>query len=313
MSAAAVVGTTGDTAATATAELAAGDKAAESSAPAAELAGSGLGAHGKKVSTQDIQLVQNLIERCLQMYMSQREVVYTLQQQAKVEPGFTQLVWQKLEEQNPDFFKAYYTRLKLKDQIVLFNHLLEQQVAMFQKMQRQCMAPAGMMLGPRPMMPMPGMPYHMGMSMPMSSIPSPAPAPMMGIKAEGGLDLAEGADRSDHGQAGDSPMDIAGLSLPHTASVDGLHNQSHPFNSADSLGAVMMSMSSPLRTSGSGDLGMGRNLSFGNFGTIGDFDPMGTNHDSSMLQSHTPQDLPRNFSLSELAGLDDLDGKQPGS
>jgi uncharacterized protein (TIGR01589 family) len=71
------------------------------------------------------------------------QVVYTLQQQAKVEPGFTQLVWQKLEEQNPDFFKAYYTRLKLKDQIVLFNHLLEQQVAMFQKMQRQWMAPTG--------------------------------------------------------------------------------------------------------------------------------------------------------------------------
>ncbi len=69
-----MVGTTGDTAATPTAELAAGDKAAESSAPAAEVAGSGLGAHGKKVSTQDIQLVQNLIERCLQMYMSQREV-----------------------------------------------------------------------------------------------------------------------------------------------------------------------------------------------------------------------------------------------
>ncbi len=74
MSAAAVVGTTGDTAATAIAELAAGDKAAESSAPVAEAPGSGLGAHGKKVSTQDIQLVQNLIERCLQMYMSQREV-----------------------------------------------------------------------------------------------------------------------------------------------------------------------------------------------------------------------------------------------
>lgn len=32
-------------------------------------------------------------------------------------------------------------------------------------------------------MPMPGMPYHMGMSMPMSSIPSPAPGPLMGIKA----------------------------------------------------------------------------------------------------------------------------------
>jgi uncharacterized protein (TIGR01589 family) len=71
------------------------------------------------------------------------QVVFTLQQQAKVEPGFTALVWQKLEEQNPDFFAAYYTRLKLKDQIVLFNHLLEQQVAMFQKMSRQYMTPAG--------------------------------------------------------------------------------------------------------------------------------------------------------------------------
>ena len=34
----------------------------------------GLGSQGRKVSTQDIQLVQNLIERCLQMYMSRREV-----------------------------------------------------------------------------------------------------------------------------------------------------------------------------------------------------------------------------------------------
>ena len=36
---------------------------------------------------------------------------------------------------------------------------------------------------PRPMMAMPGMPYHMGMSMSMSSIPSAAPTPSMGIKA----------------------------------------------------------------------------------------------------------------------------------
>lgn len=42
---------------------------------------------------------------------------------------------QKLEEQNPDFFRAYYTRLKLKDQILLFNHLLDQQVAVVQRMQ----------------------------------------------------------------------------------------------------------------------------------------------------------------------------------
>ncbi|PKU70081.1 hypothetical protein MA16_Dca016365 [Dendrobium catenatum] len=35
--------------------------------------------------------VQNLIERCLQLYMNQKEVVDTLLYQAKIEPGFTEL------------------------------------------------------------------------------------------------------------------------------------------------------------------------------------------------------------------------------
>ncbi|KAM3339535.1 hypothetical protein BC332_26740 [Capsicum chinense] len=82
----------------------------------------------KKVSRQDIQLVQNLIERCLQLYMNQKEVVSTLLQQAKIEPDFTELVWQKLEEENPEFFRAYYVRLSVKDQIQKFNDLLDRQV-----------------------------------------------------------------------------------------------------------------------------------------------------------------------------------------
>ncbi|KAJ4701124.1 hypothetical protein OWV82_024412 [Melia azedarach] len=82
----------------------------------------------RRVSRQDIQLVQNLIERCLQLYMNQKEVVETLLAQAKIEPGFTELVWQKLEEENRDFFKAYYLRLMVKHQIIEFNKLLEQQV-----------------------------------------------------------------------------------------------------------------------------------------------------------------------------------------
>ncbi|KAF2586807.1 hypothetical protein F2Q70_00037549 [Brassica cretica] len=45
----------------------------------------------RRVSRQDIQLVQNLIERCLQLYMNQKEVVETLLEQAKIEPGFTEL------------------------------------------------------------------------------------------------------------------------------------------------------------------------------------------------------------------------------
>ncbi|XP_077226979.1 uncharacterized protein LOC143860294 [Tasmannia lanceolata] len=81
----------------------------------------------RKVSREDIELVQNLIERCLQLYMNKGEVVKTLLSRAMIEPGFTSLVWQKLEEENADFFRAYYTRLKLKKQIILFNHLLEHQ------------------------------------------------------------------------------------------------------------------------------------------------------------------------------------------
>ena len=38
-----------------------------------------------------VEQVQNLIERCLQLYMNQRDVISTLQFQAKIEPGFTSL------------------------------------------------------------------------------------------------------------------------------------------------------------------------------------------------------------------------------
>jgi len=62
--------------------------------------------------------------------MSQREVVAVLQQHARVEPEFTSLVWEKLEEQNAEFFAAYHARLRLKDQILSFNALLEQFAAL---------------------------------------------------------------------------------------------------------------------------------------------------------------------------------------
>ncbi|KAJ0963011.1 hypothetical protein J5N97_028133 [Dioscorea zingiberensis] len=81
----------------------------------------------RKVSREDIELVQNLIERCLQLYMNKGEVVRTLSNRARIEPGFTTLVWQKLEEENSEFFRAYYIRLKLKKQIIMFNQLLEHQ------------------------------------------------------------------------------------------------------------------------------------------------------------------------------------------
>ncbi|CAJ2671612.1 unnamed protein product [Trifolium pratense] len=81
----------------------------------------------RQVSYQDVEWVQNLVERCIQLYMTPKEVVTTLQNQANIEPEFTKSVLQRLEEQNPEFFKAYYTRLALKQQIEEFNKLLEKQ------------------------------------------------------------------------------------------------------------------------------------------------------------------------------------------
>ncbi|KAL5062968.1 hypothetical protein RYX36_024705, partial [Vicia faba] len=71
--------------------------------------------------------VQHLIELCLQLYMNKKEVVETLSAKAKVEPVITESVWQRLEEENQEFFKAYYLRLMLKEQITEFNRLLEEQ------------------------------------------------------------------------------------------------------------------------------------------------------------------------------------------
>ncbi|XP_020548752.1 uncharacterized protein LOC105159892 isoform X2 [Sesamum indicum] len=65
--------------------------------------------------------------------MSQKEVVSTLLHQAKIEPGFTELVWQKLEAENQEFFRAYHLRLIVKDQILRFNQLLERQVQLMRQ------------------------------------------------------------------------------------------------------------------------------------------------------------------------------------
>ncbi|XP_077249612.1 uncharacterized protein LOC143889323 isoform X2 [Tasmannia lanceolata] len=80
-----------------------------------------------KVSCEDLDRVKNLIEHCLQLYMNKEEVVKILSSQAKIEPAFTCVVWERLEEENADFFKAYYIRLKLKKQINMFNNLLQRQ------------------------------------------------------------------------------------------------------------------------------------------------------------------------------------------
>lgn len=87
----------------------------------------GVQMRSRKVSSDEVQRVQQLIEQCLLAYMTLHETVYALQENSRIDPAFTTLVWQKLEEQNPDFFKAYYQRLKVKQQIVLFNYYVGRQ------------------------------------------------------------------------------------------------------------------------------------------------------------------------------------------
>lgn len=43
------------------------------------------------------------------------------------------VVWQRLEEQNPEFFRGYHVRLRVKEQITAFNYLATQQYQALQK------------------------------------------------------------------------------------------------------------------------------------------------------------------------------------
>lgn len=88
---------------------------------------------GRKFTPEEIKVVQNLIECCLRLYMSQNEAITALHIQRNIEPGFIGLVWQKLEEQNPEFFQAYNIRLRIKEQISAFNFLVSQQANLMQK------------------------------------------------------------------------------------------------------------------------------------------------------------------------------------
>lgn len=88
------------------------------------------GGEGRKV---DIDMVHYCIEQCLKLYMSRKEAARTLFIQKNIKPQITEIVWQRLEEQNQEFFKAYYLNLAVKDQIMEFNKLLADQVEVMQR------------------------------------------------------------------------------------------------------------------------------------------------------------------------------------
>lgn len=80
---------------------------------------------------------QCLIESCLQRYMAKEEVVRDIEEKDLMGPWLTDLVWRRLEKDNPEFFGRYYARLELIKQISMFNQLLECQFQLLEQSKEQ--------------------------------------------------------------------------------------------------------------------------------------------------------------------------------
>lgn len=263
----------------------------------------------RRISAADIQRVQNLIERCLQLYMPRKEVVQTLQAQAKIEPSFTNLVWQKLEEQNPDFFRAYYTRLKLKDQIVMFNYLLEQQVHMVQKLHMNwlqalpsLMTRPGMPMPPMPLMPgaVPGMLPNGNTPFPQFPLQQNVPPGMPGQMMLSGMPMAAPVLDPNAGGFGHS----LGSSQAHSHMGTDMLTSSLNDAALDTGGSELQMLSSGLQEHADDIMvGLGSLSSLQNNGNGDSHGGFGANLGLDINNSDLPN-LPKSFSFSDFGGLD---------
>jgi uncharacterized protein (TIGR01589 family) len=75
----------------------------------------------RKFGTREIVIVQSLIERCLMFYATKEEVIEILEKKCGIDEVITSVIWDKLEQQNEEFFKEYHQRLKMKERIEAFN------------------------------------------------------------------------------------------------------------------------------------------------------------------------------------------------
>ncbi|KAH8488808.1 hypothetical protein H0E87_024441 [Populus deltoides] len=277
----------------------------------------------RKVSRQDIELVQNLIERCLQLYMNRDEVVKTLLTRARIDPGFTTLVWQKLEEENADFFRAYYIRLKLKKQILLFNHLLERQYHLmkYPVPSKVPLAPIQNGIHPMPVnnlpmgypvlqqppMPAPGQPHLDSMSCGISSCHVvngvPAPGNFHPIRMNSGNDMVMGNSAADTAPVVPPNSAISSMSEMPLSPTSVTSNGHFPFTASDMSG--MGVDTSALYTAFTSDAASSVGLQLGPDGGAGN--------------SRSLEQIQWTFSLSDLtadlSNLGDLGalGNYPGS
>lgn len=84
---------------------------------------------------EDVMLVQRLIEKCMHFYLTEDEIVNVLCNQASIEPSFTSFVLQQLQISNPEFFRAYSIRLRIKEHIIAYNYLIKLQSQLLVKAQ----------------------------------------------------------------------------------------------------------------------------------------------------------------------------------
>ncbi|KAL8094723.1 hypothetical protein AgCh_036295 [Apium graveolens] len=57
-----------------------------------------------------IHMVQHLIEECILFTMSKDDCMEALSKHANILPAITSTVWKELENENKEFFEAYYTK-----------------------------------------------------------------------------------------------------------------------------------------------------------------------------------------------------------
>ncbi|KAI3422938.1 uncharacterized protein J3R85_011563 [Psidium guajava] len=81
---------------------------------------------GNTYPEKQVDRAHHLIEKCIDQYMDRDETAHRLEIQFRINPHLTRIVWDRLEEDNQEFFQNYYTRLALKRLIARINELLEQ-------------------------------------------------------------------------------------------------------------------------------------------------------------------------------------------
>eukprot|EP00258_Populus_trichocarpa_P021611 XP_024437630.1 uncharacterized protein LOC7493183 isoform X3 [Populus trichocarpa] len=92
--------------------------------PGAPVVGSSPVSSERNSSTKE---VQDKIESCLHLFMNKEDVVKTLFELDGIDPAVTSLAWNQLEEEKPEIFKDFYTKLILEEPSSTSNQLLEQQ------------------------------------------------------------------------------------------------------------------------------------------------------------------------------------------